>query len=813
MKKVWILLWICSWTSFLFGQEINSYEYWLDTNNSNSISTTTTGNTANLSLDIDVSSLSEGIHFFNFRAKDSKGFWSSPVTKYFYHVGSVETNEIVSYEYWLDTNYTEKKADNYSGSFSLDMDVTFLSEGIHFLNMRFKDKRGYWSSPITHYFYHFSNLERNTICGYEYWFDTNYDGKQVGETTGSFVNDLDVKSLPEGIHYLNIRFKDTWGLWSNPITHYFYHNPVSESNQMVAYEYWVDESGFETRTQGTFEEDQTLVSFNLDVEGLAEGEHVLFFRAKDIKGQWSSPLSAKFRRAGDVIIPTDELAVLKNLYNSTNGKNWTEQWNVESTMADTEDWKGVSFDEEGHVVGVNVSNNNLVGELPKSIFSLPYLTQLCLDGNALTGELNTLMAVTSNTLKSVSLKQNQFTGSLPSLGSWTALTHLDVSYCYLKSVEILPESLVENATVVPQYMNIPAVELRKSVKLELPDIVRFKNNSYDESYPKLQILDIVSENETNRTVLTYDASSGNYQFSGSEELKIRSGVNLVIESTVNTNKSRSETFQILFDQGDVDASGSIDISDVVATANRVLERSRSNETLFNFYAADTYKDNDINIQDIVRTTEIILEEPVISMADEETGLRSNISTVLTIKDGYIVLNTTNPIMGVDISLNGVTPAQVRSLVGGAMFTIRQTKDGCRFVLLAMGDMIPVGETKVAVITSENALIRTAILSDEHANRVPVTLQGNVATGIERTEMLEDFDGHSILVPEGTTHLSVVIYNLTGQIVWKQSWNYPLSGSLDLTKCLQQLQSGGYILSRQMKIGNSVISKNNKLIIN
>ena len=139
MKKVWILLWICSWTSFLFGQEINSYEYWLDTNNSNSISTTTTGNTANLSLDIDVSSLSEGIHFFNFRAKDSKGFWSSPVTKYFYHVGSVETNEIVSYEYWLDTNYTEKKADNYSGSFSLDMDVTFLSEGIHFLNMRFKD--------------------------------------------------------------------------------------------------------------------------------------------------------------------------------------------------------------------------------------------------------------------------------------------------------------------------------------------------------------------------------------------------------------------------------------------------------------------------------------------------------------------------------------------------------------------------------------------------------------------------------------------------------------------------------------------------
>ncbi len=51
MKKIWILLWICSWTSFLLGQEMSTYEYWLDTDYSNKVSATMSDEKVALSIE------------------------------------------------------------------------------------------------------------------------------------------------------------------------------------------------------------------------------------------------------------------------------------------------------------------------------------------------------------------------------------------------------------------------------------------------------------------------------------------------------------------------------------------------------------------------------------------------------------------------------------------------------------------------------------------------------------------------------------------------------------------------------------------
>lgn len=57
---------------------------------------------------------------------------------------------------------------------------------------------------------------------YEYWFDTDYTKKQTGECSGIFDYDLNVSTLNEGIHLFNLRFRDTQGQWSSPITYNFY---------------------------------------------------------------------------------------------------------------------------------------------------------------------------------------------------------------------------------------------------------------------------------------------------------------------------------------------------------------------------------------------------------------------------------------------------------------------------------------------------------------------------------------------------------------------------------------------------------------
>ena len=157
MKKIWILLWICSWTSFLFGQgtnnSIRTYEYWFDTDFENKISGETSGCIITLSFDIETKHLSEGMHLFNFRAQDTDGRWSSPITKYFYCFQEKEKNEIRTCEYWFDTDFDNKKTDNCNGQFSQAIDMSHLSDGMHSLNICFKDNRNQWSSPAVHYFY------------------------------------------------------------------------------------------------------------------------------------------------------------------------------------------------------------------------------------------------------------------------------------------------------------------------------------------------------------------------------------------------------------------------------------------------------------------------------------------------------------------------------------------------------------------------------------------------------------------------------------------------------------------------------------
>ena len=57
-----------------------------------------------IALDLDVSDLSQGVHYLNFRAKDKLGNWSNLLTQYFYRTSmdNGADNALNSYEYWID---------------------------------------------------------------------------------------------------------------------------------------------------------------------------------------------------------------------------------------------------------------------------------------------------------------------------------------------------------------------------------------------------------------------------------------------------------------------------------------------------------------------------------------------------------------------------------------------------------------------------------------------------------------------------------------------------------------------------------------
>jgi len=80
-------------------------------------------------------------------------------------------------------------------------------------------------------------------------------------------------------------------------------------------------------------------------------------------------------------IPQVECEALLHLYHSTNGEHWrtNEGWNRTNTPCN---WKGIVC-QNGHITQLVLSNNKLIGPIPKSIGNLSQLKNLSLGGNQL----------------------------------------------------------------------------------------------------------------------------------------------------------------------------------------------------------------------------------------------------------------------------------------------------------------------------------------------------------------------------------------------------------------------------------------------
>ncbi len=171
-------------------------------------------------------------------------------------------------------------------------------------------------------------------------------------------------------------------------------------------------------------------------------------------------------------ISAEERSTLLNLFESTNGSNWTNSTNWGGPGRTECTWYGISCNEaKNQVMEVSLNNNNLVGSLPAlngmkalrsfnvndnklignipiinelknlqgfgaannqlsgSIFSfsgLSNLKGLNLSGNKLTGDLSILSELIS--LSFLNLSYNQFSGSIPHLSTLKQLSDFYVSF-------------------------------------------------------------------------------------------------------------------------------------------------------------------------------------------------------------------------------------------------------------------------------------------------------------------------------------------------------------------------------------------------
>ena len=122
---------------------------------------------------------------------------------------------------------------------------------------------------------------------------------------------------------------------------------------------------------------------------------------------------------------TDFLA-LTALYRAVNGNDWDNNTNW-LTVPTLSDWHGVTTDDAGRVIGLDLAENSLFGTIPAELANLSNLQYLSLAQNALSGPIPAELADLPN-LKVLVLSENRMSGPIPvELSELSNLENLNLS--------------------------------------------------------------------------------------------------------------------------------------------------------------------------------------------------------------------------------------------------------------------------------------------------------------------------------------------------------------------------------------------------
>lgn len=199
----------------LVAQTLTQYEYWFDGDVSNSTAVSMGGTDVYVNPSISTDGLSDGIHLFSIRFRQSGGEYpySPTYSQFFFKHNPSQGGKI---EYWFDDLYSRRATmtlpstvfGDEGGTVSLDMlDATKFPLGFHRLNMRMSTA-GKSFGPV--YSAYVLKLVTGLNTTLEYWVDNDFaNRKQLkGSLSGKvaiFQGDLDLTNVATGAHRLHYR--------------------------------------------------------------------------------------------------------------------------------------------------------------------------------------------------------------------------------------------------------------------------------------------------------------------------------------------------------------------------------------------------------------------------------------------------------------------------------------------------------------------------------------------------------------------------------------------------------------------------------
>lgn len=463
-----------------------------------------------------------------------------------------------------------------------------------------------------------------------------------------------------------------------------------------------------------------------------------------------------YKYNGFQVEPNDLLA-LKNLYNRLDGKNWTDKrWSFQSNGRNMDELPGVEFDEStGRVISIDLENNGLKGELSNEwSLNLPALIRLNLSRNSISGDLAPFVA-DLNSIEDLDVSFNLLTkiskpmtaGYLKDVGDYG----LRGQFCEYEPLAFVRYE-IGNARKELATQQPVLVYISQHQKLALPTFFTYDMKAGD--YSLRQSFELEEFYYEVNDYVRYQKETGDYAFVPGKRFSEYSGKQ---DSIVNMFDMRGALrARLHYIEGDANMSGATDVLDVQHTLNRIL----SSATPFNYSAANTYSDDKINVQDIVCTVNIVLNNEHSAFiptgypqdTDDQPSLARGMQSDawLYTENGRLFIASATEMGAIDVELAGVSTSQVSLLLNHKQFQMigRNTEQGSRYVIFSpTGQPIPAGEATALLKISASAQPVAVLASDMDAQAVSVALDQRPTSiaQLKLGSLKARFDGDQLVV--------------------------------------------------------------------
>lgn len=285
--------------------------YWFDDDYDNRTAYAINADGEEEDLAIDMTALATGLHRLNFRVASPD---QAPSAVYSAMVLKTGMGDVDQMEYWIDNDYDGRTAvpsthaNGGRAVFMPALDLSTVPIGPHTLNYRFRSSGTTYSAVYRATILHLGMGNMNRM---EYWIGDDYEGRKTisctesDDNTSTFVADLDLNSLPVGVHRLHYRVLSSVGSSASAVGSAAV---IVNSGATPKIEYWMDDD-FKSGNNVTLEANRQtnalqLFVHDLDMSSLSPGVHRLRYRPVMADGKargaiMSQPVIVKSRYDGD----------------------------------------------------------------------------------------------------------------------------------------------------------------------------------------------------------------------------------------------------------------------------------------------------------------------------------------------------------------------------------------------------------------------------------------------------------------------------------------------------------------------------------